>query len=87
MWVMVLSFLGPLWTRFRNYIVIAAAVVVAIGTAYLRGRSGANADNRERTLRSDREARQQGEEVRQRIDATPDSDVHERVQSRWTRRS
>lgn len=57
-----------LWTKFYKQLVIGAAVIGALFTIYLKGRTDANAHNERAVFREDLENRNVSDDVRRNAD-------------------
>jgi len=77
-----MTMLTSLWTKAYGYILAAGALLVAVFTIYLRGRSDANQATERRVLGKDLENRKVGDAIRG--DVALADDPAKRLQ-RWQR--
>ena len=82
--IFMLSILSGLWSRISGWVLLAGALVAAVGIAWLRGRAAGTAswEARRRQIR-DKAQRQSGE-IRHDVQNSSDPDLDRRL-DRWMR--
>ncbi len=84
MWVAVATFFANIWGRIQFYALAAIAVIVALGVAWLKGRSEGKAMIVEEQKQQRAESIVQRKETDEKVDAVPTADLDERI-DKWMR--
>lgn len=76
--------IAALWSRASLYLSLAGAVIIAIGIAFIMGRSEGKAAYVRRREKAKQAASQKAEKIRDEIENAPDARVDRRL-DRWMR--
>lgn len=84
MWGVLTAAAGAIWPRLRLWLSLAGAVALAVGLAFLKGRSAGKKAYEDRAKDARLKALQTEKEVRDDVEAASDDDLDRRL-SKWMR--